>query len=116
MKRGELVNKRYLFVLSVIIFFTVFSVAVLSQQAVMNLEGGSLGDVSFPHQKHQKVISKCDACHGLFPKEKGIIQKNIAEKKLKKKKVMGQCVDCHKERATDNKMVGPVKCKGCHKK
>lgn len=90
--------------------------ALYSRQSVINLEGGALGDVPFPHQQHQKVLGGCDDCHRLFPKEKGVIQKYIAENKLKKKEAMDHCVDCHKDRAGASKKSGPVKCNDCHKK
>lgn len=81
------------------------------------MKGGSLGDVTFPHKVHQDKLSQnCDACHKLFAKEAGSIEKAIAAGTMKKKEAMAQCVDCHKAEAAKNAAAGPIKCKECHKK
>jgi hypothetical protein len=78
------------------------------------LKGGSAGDVPVPHALHQKTI-ECLTCHQFFPQEKGAIDKRVAEGKMTKKKVvMKQCQDCHREenRAGGKKL--PASCKECH--
>ena len=82
----------------------------------MILFGGSLGNISFPHYRHQTVLVDCNRCHNLFPQTAGAIQDLNRQDKLKKKDVMNQCTNCHKELAASYKKSGPVKCKECHKK
>jgi uncharacterized radical SAM superfamily protein len=82
----------------------------------MVLSGGSLGDVNFPHHRHQEAFGDCNNCHNLFPHTAGAIQELNKQDKLKKKEVMNQCTKCHKELAASAKKGGPVKCKECHQK
>ncbi|MDF1592686.1 MAG: cytochrome c3 family protein [Desulfobacterales bacterium] len=82
----------------------------------MVLFGGSLGDVPFPHHRHQAAFKDCNNCHNLFPQTVGAIQELNRQDKLKKKEVMNQCTKCHKELASTDKKGGPVKCKECHQK
>ncbi|MEW6673811.1 MAG: cytochrome c3 family protein [Thermodesulfobacteriota bacterium] len=82
----------------------------------IELSGGSLGNVSFPHRRHQEALDNCNNCHNLFPQTAGAIQELINQEKLKKKDVMNQCTKCHKELASFEKKGGPVKCKDCHQK
>ena len=79
---------------------------------------GPFGDVTFPHKLHQEKLNKnCDACHKLFAKEAGSIEKAIAAGTMKKKDAMKQCQDCHKaEKAKDAATKAPQGCKDCHKK
>ena len=79
------------------------------------LLGGDLGDVSFPHLKHQQTLGDCNICHNYFSQEAGVIQKLIAEGKLKKKQMMNTlCMDCHKQREAAGEKAGPLSCKACH--
>jgi len=82
----------------------------------MVLFGGSLGNVFFPHHRHQEAFGNCNNCHNLFPQTTGAIQELNRQDKLKKKEVMNQCTKCHKELASTDKKGGPVKCKECHQK
>ncbi|MBW1896440.1 MAG: cytochrome c3 family protein [Deltaproteobacteria bacterium] len=83
----------------------------------MMLQGGSSGDVPFPHHRHQTALGgDCNLCHSLFPQVSGSIEKLEAEGKLKKKQAMVQCRTCHKTRVSKGQKAGPVKCRGCHKK
>ena len=83
----------------------------------MVLQGGKSGDVTFHHKAHQeKLHQECDACHTLFAKEAGSIEKAIAAGTMKKKDAMKQCVACHKAEKAKNAAAGPIKCKECHKK
>lgn len=82
----------------------------------MVLQGGPMGNVQFMHQDHQITLKNCEACHKLFPQEKGAIQELIGVGTLKKKQVMNNCISCHKETAAKGKNSGPTSCKGCHKK
>ncbi len=85
-------------------------------QATMVLKGGHMGDIQFPHKLHQEKVGNCDACHKLFPKEAGAIEKGMAAGTLKKKEVMKNCEECHKANKKEGKPAGPTSCKGCHKK
>lgn len=80
------------------------------------LKGGSMGNVTFPHKAHQDNLKDCEACHKLFPKEAGAIEKGIADGTLKKKEVMKNCESCHKATKAKGEATGPTSCKGCHKK
>ena len=80
------------------------------------LKGGMMGDVTFPHEAHQKSLKDCNLCHKLFPMKAGAIEKGIADGKLKKKEVMKNCEKCHKADKAAGKPAGPTSCKGCHKK
>lgn len=82
----------------------------------MALFGGSLGNVSFPHSRHQEALQDCSSCHQLFPQTAGVVQKLIRQNQLKKKEVMNQCTQCHRDRAASNKRSGPIKCRDCHRK
>ena len=80
----------------------------------MVLKGGKQGNVAFPHSVHQAALKDCGACHGLFPQEKDIIQALQGKGDLKKKQVMNQCRDCHKEKKKAGLKTGPTSCKKCH--
>jgi len=82
----------------------------------MVLKGGSTGDVPFAHKKHQDTMKDCEACHKLFPKEAGAIEKAIAAGTMKKKDAMKQCMDCHKDAKAKGTAAGPTGCKDCHSK
>jgi len=84
--------------------------------ASMVLQGGSSGDVPFPHHKHQNALGDCNLCHNLFPQEPGGVEKLKAEGRLKKKAVMEQCKSCHRKRTDKGERGGPVGCKACHRK
>ncbi|MBI9077545.1 MAG: cytochrome C [Desulfatibacillum sp.] len=82
----------------------------------MTLFGGKTGDVPFPHRAHQSTLGNCDACHGMFPKEKGVVDAMKTDGKLKSKAVMGQCIGCHKDMSKAGEKTGPTSCRACHKK
>ncbi len=72
--------------------------------------------VPFPHKKHQEALEdNCMACHDLFPKELGGIERLKGEKVLKSKQVMNKhCIKCHKARKKEKLSAGPTSCKACH--
>ena len=82
----------------------------------MTLYGGKTGEVPFPHAMHQQSLKDCSACHGIFPKEAGVIEKMKAGGDLKKKAVMNQCTKCHKDLKKAGEKTGPVSCRKCHQK
>ena len=110
--------KMILFVLFIVLVAVVAigAVEVKNGAEEMVLFGGSLGNVSFPHYRHQEALGDCNSCHNLFPQTAGTIQELNRQVKLKKKEVMNQCTKCHKEVAASDKKGGPVKCKECHQK
>ena len=80
-----------------------------------DLDGGSKGKVPFPHWKHQDTLKDCTACHTLFPKQKGAIQTEKAEQRLKSKQVMNKlCIACHRAEKKAGKPSGPTSCATCH--
>jgi hypothetical protein len=83
----------------------------------IDINAGAKGVVAFTHHKHQDVVNAdCKVCHELFPKAKNSIDKLIADGKLRKKKVMNQCVKCHRETKREGEKSGPLKCRDCHPK
>lgn len=61
-----------------------------------------MGNVAFPHQKHQDVLKSCKPCHEKAPGKIEGLNKDWAHK---------TCKGCHEE-----KKMGPTKCAECHKK
>ncbi|MBW1784021.1 MAG: cytochrome c3 family protein [Deltaproteobacteria bacterium] len=99
--------------------FLITSVAVCDQDkgaATIMLQGGSSGNVSFSHHRHQNALGNCNLCHSLFPQNAGSTEKLKAQGKLKNKEVMEQCRTCHRQRADRGGKTGPTGCKGCHQK
>jgi hypothetical protein len=80
------------------------------------LDGGSREEVFFPHRRHQEAESiTCQACHDLFPRESGSIDRLKEEGTLKARQVMNsQCIACHRETASEGKPSGPRSCSTCH--
>jgi hypothetical protein len=65
----------------------------------ISLDGGSRGNISFPHHLHQNALNNCQVCHTLFPQEKGSIDRLKQQGKLQNKQVMNTlCIQCHKAR------------------
>jgi len=109
---------KLVFFLLVASFIASHSIAVETYKGapIIEIHGGGLGNISFPHQEHQNALGDCSPCHKLFPQEPGSIEKLKTEGKLKKKQVMEQCRNCHKETAAKGEKAGPVNCKDCHKR
>ena len=83
----------------------------------IELEGGKIDKVPFPHHQHQDAIGDCEVCHDIFPQSAGVIEKLKDQGKLKKKHVMNKlCVKCHKDLKSAGEKTGPVTCKTCHQK
>jgi len=61
-----------------------------------------MGNVTFPHKKHQEGLKYCKICHEKGPGKIEGFGKEIAHK---------TCKGCHEE-----KKMGPTKCSECHKK
>jgi len=85
--------------------------------AQFSLDGGSKGEINFPHSLHQETLNDCQVCHGTFPMEPGVILKMKNKNELKKQQVMNKvCLACHKQNKAEGKKYGPVKCNDCHSK
>ncbi|MGD8366354.1 MAG: cytochrome c3 family protein [Desulfobacterales bacterium] len=86
--------------------------------ADMILEGGSRGEVPFPHRRHQEALEdECRSCHDLFPQKKGSIETLKAEGKLEPKQVMNKlCTNCHRKYRREGIEAGPTTCSQCHHK
>jgi hypothetical protein len=81
------------------------------------LEGGTSGNVTFPHQRHQQKIEDCMVCHAAFPQKAGAIEDLKAQGKLAKKQIMNEhCTKCHKEKKQAGEKAGPTTCTTCHVK
>ena len=81
----------------------------------ISLDGGSRGNISFPHALHQDRLGDCEVCHKLFPKEKGSIEKLKSEGRLAKKQIMNTlCIKCHNAKAREGQPSGPRVCSKCH--
>ncbi len=82
----------------------------------ITLQGGSLGNVTLGHYRHQNALGNCNVCHGLFPRAFGSIRKLEEQGQLKNRRVMKECQACHRDRAAKGEKAGPTACRGCHKK
>jgi len=81
------------------------------------LEGGTSGNVHFPHQRHQVRLVDCTICHSAYPQKAGAIEELKAQGKLAKKQIMNeQCIKCHKEKKQAGEKAGPTSCTTCHVK
>jgi hypothetical protein len=81
------------------------------------LEGGTSGNVRFPHRQHQEKLVDCATCHAAFPQKAGAIEELKAQGKLAKKQIMNeQCTKCHKEKKQAGEKAGPTTCTTCHVK
>ena len=81
------------------------------------LQGGKMGNITFPHHMHHGVVNDCMVCHKDFSREPGSLQAAKDKGALKKKQVMnGTCLKCHKDRKKAGEKYGPVSCSGCHTK
>ena len=104
-------------ILGCIFLFACVSIAREDKGAEsIDLQGGKMGVVTFPHGRHQSVFVNCNPCHELFPKEPQVIEKMKNEGKLQKKAVMDMCKNCHKDLEAKDQKRGPTTCKGCHTK
>ncbi len=85
--------------------------------AELLLDGGSSGQVPFPHLRHQQVLKECTQCHETFPREKGAIGRLKAQGALQPKQVMNKlCTACHKQKKAAGEKTGPITCTQCHQK
>ena len=108
----------------IIAAFILIAVAACTAMALDNkgsetisLDGGSRGEVHFPHFRHQNALGDCSVCHNLFPQEQGAIARLKQAGKLASKEVMNKhCIKCHRAEKNAGNKAGPVSCTQCHKK
>lgn len=104
----------------VVCAFLMGSVAFSDQskgvKSVIELTAGNKGNVTFPHEKHHKVVPDCQTCHAMYPQKTNGISNDIKAGKLQKKQAMGHCLSCHRANKAENKKSGPTSCNECHKK
>lgn len=119
---GNLKVRKRLIGLLLVGVFSVGVAAVFAQTqntgaAEIVLEGGTSGNVTFPHQRHQAKLADCTICHSAFPQKAGAIEELKAQGKLAKKQIMNeQCTKCHKEKKQAGEKAGPTTCTTCHVK
>lgn len=77
--------------------------AALAAEGMKTLPA-KVGDVNFPHAKHQELLKSCTPCHA---DSKG----GKIDKLAKKDEAHKLCKSCH-----ETKKKGPTKCGECHKK
>ena len=83
----------------------------------ININGGSRGNVPFPHHAHQDRLKDCNICHAVFPQEPGALDKQKSSGQLKPKEVMNkQCLKCHKAEKAAGNSKAPATCSQCHVK
>ena len=81
----------------------------------IEIDGGTRGNVPFPHHRHQENLGDCTICHFIFPQKQGSIAELKGQGKLKKKYVMNKlCTKCHKETKKAGRKTGPTTCSKCH--
>lgn len=102
--------------LAVLVGNMAVSAQVKSMKPVVVLKAGNKGDVTFPHEKHQKALTDCMACHTMYPQKIDGISGEMKAGKIQKKQVMGHCLTCHRSMKAENKKTGPTSCNECHKK
>lgn len=84
---------------------------------IIDLPGGPLGDVRFPHRLHQESQKDCNICHDLFARQPGAIQKQQQAGALRKQQVMDElCIGCHHRLESAGKPSGPTRCDLCHQR
>ena len=112
-------EKRIIAPLILLLIFILNTAALANEKVikeVFELSAGDKGDITFPHNKHQKALKDCTICHNLFPKKTGAITEMITNGKLQKKQVMDHCLACHRKMKNDGEKTGPTSCSQCHKK
>jgi hypothetical protein len=115
------VRKRLIGLLLVGVFSVGFGAVFAQNQnsgaAEIVLDGGTSGNVTFPHQRHQAKLVDCTICHSAYPQKAGAIEELKAQGKLAKKQIMNeQCTKCHKEKKQAGEKAGPTTCTTCHVK
>lgn len=106
--------KLFFTVITISCLCPIFTVAKNIGDKSFMISGGKLGDVPFPHDKHERIITDCDYCHNLYPQVRGSIKKYIDDGKFNKREVMDRCTKCHRDKFNAGLKTGPTRCKGCH--
>ena len=71
-----------------------------------------LGNVTFPHRVHEKIVANCETCHHMGVAAGGCIRCHNTHPDAPRAKdaLHRLCKGCHAEKK------GPSGCKDCHKK
>lgn len=105
---------------SVVLTFILFSLSLNlfaeKPPETVTLGGGRMGEVNFPHQRHEARFKDCNLCHDRYPQKQGALAEKKAKGELKPREVMNICIACHKEHLAKKEPAGPIKCQDCHKK
>ena len=81
----------------------------------IRIDGGSRGNISFPHTVHQEQLADCNICHAVFPQEPNALRKLKNSGQLQPKQVMTQqCIKCHRAEKNAGNKSGPTTCSLCH--
>lgn len=104
-------------IMAVAVIFSFVALAAAANRGPEKIDifGGNLGKVPFPHADHQNRIKDCKVCHSLFPEQHDAIKEMAEKGTLAPKKVMNTlCIKCHRQAKMDAKPHGPLTCKKCH--
>jgi len=95
-----------------ICFIAIIALSIAGEiPKIIQINGGFMGKIAFPHNLHEVIKNDCNKCHLIFSQKQGIIQELKNKKSLQKKYVMKElCISCHKQQ----KNSGPTMCYGCH--
>ena len=108
--------KFLLFTLAVLLISISIAFAGDNQGAEeLYLDGGTKGNIDFPHKLHQETLGDCSLCHSIFPMKKDSIKEMKTQGQLKQRTVMNKlCIKCHKDMKKVGKASGPLSCNKCH--
>lgn len=91
---------------------TLLPLSSLAAPPVSVVLKSKLGDVTFPHQRHERIVSNCETCHHMGVEAGGCSACHLSNPEAPKPKEAYHrlCKGCHAEKR------GPSGCKDCHKK
>lgn len=91
---------------------TLLPLSSLAATPVSVVLKSKLGDVTFPHQRHERIASNCETCHHMGVEAGGCSACHLSNPEAPKPKDAYHrlCKGCHAEKR------GPSGCKDCHKK
>jgi len=105
--------KRFIAVLAAVALLAIGATFVTAAGPdTITLEGGKMGQITFPHSAHQERVDNCTTCHHNGLKEPKCTSCHGVEEDAPKAKDAFHkvCKDCHKDQG------GPTGCRDCHKK
>lgn len=95
--------------LSILLWLPLASLAATPDTVVMK---SKLGDITFPHLRHERLVSNCETCHHMGVAAGSCITCHNQNPEAPKAKDAFHrlCKGCHADKK------GPSGCKDCHKK